>query len=105
MPIRFKRQQQDADQSEVASVESYRNLNLLAHAQMIELEVGSRCGGHGICGGDRIRVTGDRALFSPITAAEREHLTEGELRDGWRLACQCWIAQDGIDVEAWLSLK
>jgi ferredoxin len=66
-----------------------RNLNLLAHAQTIELESGSRCGGHGVCGGDRIQ-TSNASQLSPLTEAEREHLTPEELRAGWRLACQCF---------------
>ena len=69
-------------------------LNILAHAQAIELDIGSRCGGHGICGGDRIQISIDeskRALcLSPITDSEREHLTPDELAQGYRLACQCF---------------
>ena len=65
------------------------NLNILAHAQTIELEIGSRCGGHGVCGGDRIRVWGAVPL-SEITEAERRHLSTDELAKGYRLACQCF---------------
>jgi ferredoxin len=68
-----------------------RNLNILAHAQAIELDVGSKCGGHGVCGGDRVRVTEPAAgLLSPVTEDERRHLSVAELRDGWRLACQAF---------------
>ena len=66
------------------------NLNLLAHAQTLELEVGSRCGGHGICGGDRVRVLDPAPPLSTITEAERRHLTTAELASGYRLACQCF---------------
>ncbi len=66
------------------------NLNLLAHAQTLELEVGSRCGGHGICGGDRIRILDPAPRLSRITDAERRHLTKAELAAGYRLACQCF---------------
>jgi ferredoxin len=65
------------------------NLNLLAHAQAIELEVGSRCGGHGRCGGDRVRILEARRI-SPPTEAERKHLTAAEIESGIRLACQCF---------------
>jgi len=69
-------------------------LNLLAHAQAIELDVGSRCGGHGICGGDRVKidlsVEAREVHLSRVTADEREHLTDEELHEGWRLACQCF---------------
>ncbi len=64
-------------------------LNLLAHAQVIELEIGSRCGGHGQCGGDRVRIPAD-ALVSAPTHEEREHLSAAELAQGFRLACQCF---------------
>lgn len=71
-----------------------RNLNLLAHAQAIELDIGSRCGGHGICGGDRVRIEpgpdGRPPALSPLTEREREHLTPDEIASGWRLACQCF---------------
>ena len=69
-------------------------LNLLAHAQAIELEIGSRCGGHGICGGDRVKIDLSaqerESRLSRITEDEREHLSEDELRQGWGLACQCF---------------
>ena len=75
----------------VASVDFVEpNLNLLAHAQTLELEVGSRCGGHGVCGGDRIRMLAPVPPLSPITDAERKHLTEAEIQAGYRLACQCF---------------
>lgn len=79
-----------------------RNLNLLAHAQSIELEVGSECGGHGICGQDRVRFSpGDLAKLSPVTDEERAHLTKTQLANGWRLSCQCFPEKSGeaLDVE------
>lgn len=80
------------------------NLNLLAHAQSIELDVGSRCGGHGVCGGDRIQIPVEvRASLSTITGAEREHLSEAELAAGWRLACQCY--PEVADLEFSAALK
>lgn len=71
------------------------NLNLLAHAQTIELEIGSRCGGHGKCGGDRVRILPQadgsaHPALSPVTDEERRHLTAGEIESGFRLACQCF---------------
>ena len=74
-------------------------LNLLAHAQAIELDIGSRCGGHGVCGGDRVRIPLEaRRYFSTVTAAETEHLSPQELADGWRLACQCFPETEGLEV-------
>lgn len=73
------------------------NLNLLAHAQAIELSIGSQCGGHGVCGGDRVQIPAeDRAYFSEITAEEKTHLSPEELAHGWRLACQCFPDQRNL---------
>jgi 2Fe-2S ferredoxin len=79
-------------------VPCYAQLNLLAHAQLEELDIGSQCGGHGICGGDRVRVAAADGLLSPATEAEREHLSPTELAEGWRLACQCFPDRDGIEI-------
>jgi ferredoxin len=76
------------------------SLNLLAHAQAIELEIGSRCGGHGECGGDRVQIQGTpKENISPVTADERRHLTPQELFEGWRLACQCFPEQRDLECE------
>lgn len=67
------------------------NLNLLAHAQTIELEIGSRCGGHGKCGGDRVRIRPDsECTLSAVTESERKHLSPIDIEKGYRLACQCF---------------
>ena len=79
------------------------NLNLLAHAQSLELEIGSRCGGHGICGGDRIRIldrggSGLSPLTSPLTEPELRHLSRSEIEAGYRLACQCFPERSGTSL-------
>ena len=89
----------DAAGNVLAEAPCLRGLNLLGHANFEELEIGSSCGGHGICGGDRVRIAeADRRHFSPPTEAEREHLGEEALTRGWRLGCQCWPAEDGLSV-------
>ncbi len=80
-------------------VPSYPSLNLLAHAQMEELEIGSQCGGHGICGADRIQVRALHGRLSEPTAVEREHLGEAALAAGWRLGCQCYPQSDDAEIE------
>lgn len=70
-------------------------LNLLAHAQALEIGIGSRCGGHGVCGGDVVLPRLDDgsdpgALLSPHTEDERRHLSSEQLTQGYRLACQCY---------------
>lgn len=77
--------------TESFAVEAEPQLNLLAHAQLDEWFLGSRCGGHGECGGDRIQIQNARpGDFSSVTPNERELLSPEELKTGWRLACQCW---------------
>ena len=76
------------------------NLNLLAHAQAIELDIGSRCGGHGICGGDRVQIPRhEQAKFSAVTEIEQRHLSPAEIADGWRLACQCFPDRSDLETE------
>jgi ferredoxin len=76
------------------------NLNLLAHAQCIELDIGSRCGGHGVCGGDKIQIPlGDLSFFSPPTEHEKKHLSKEQLQQGIRLACQCFPNSSDISTE------
>jgi uncharacterized 2Fe-2S/4Fe-4S cluster protein (DUF4445 family) len=45
------------------------------------------CGGEGVCGKCRVKTDFGESL-TPLTAAEREHLTPGEIAAGFRLACQ-----------------
>src|SRR3954465_1430709 len=86
------------------TVDCYRSLNLLAHAQLEELDIGSQCGGHGICGGDRIRVTAPGQALSPVTEAEREHLGAELIAQGWRLGCQCFPQADGLEISVEVPL-
>ncbi len=86
----------------LSSIPCYRSLNLLAHAQLEELDIGSQCGGHGLCGGDKIQLDLTFNLnsthLSVLTDAERRHLSEVEINSGWRLACQCWPSSDNQDI-------
>jgi uncharacterized 2Fe-2S/4Fe-4S cluster protein (DUF4445 family) len=57
------------------------------------------CGGDSACGGCKVRVLeGD----VPVTPAMRDALSEGEIREGWRLAC-CASASGRVvvEVEQW----
>ncbi|MEK6578960.1 MAG: hypothetical protein AABZ55_07015 [Bdellovibrionota bacterium] len=75
-------------------------LNLLAHAQAIELDIGSECGGHGICGKDRVLIPKKiMNMFSMITEAERHHFSDAELGAGWRLSCQCFPNRGSLNCE------
>lgn len=66
-------------------------LNLLAHAQTIELDLGSQCGGHGICGKDRVRISdAEQKNLSLPSESEKRLLSESALKTGVRLACQTY---------------
>ena len=83
---------------QITTVPCYRGLNILGHAQIEEIHVGSQCGGHGICGRDRIQVSLDEVNVSPPNETERKHLTPEEIAAGWRLACQTWPHRDGDEI-------
>lgn len=83
-----------------------RGLNILGHAQMIELDVGSECGGYGKCGKDRVYVQGDqKSLVNAPTEAEKKHLSTEEIAQGMRLACQCFPNADGLSINVQMPLR
>ncbi len=89
--------------SKFDSGECLRGLNLLGHAQWIELDLGSTCGGHGKCGLDRIFLNAqDQAKVNPVTEIEKNHLTAEEIAKGYRLACQTFPNRDGDEIMAHL---
>lgn len=99
MSICFKR-----DGKKVLEVPCIRHLNLLGHAQMEELNIGSQCGGHGVCGADRIRISiEDRAAYSPPTEIELQHLGKKAIEEGLRLGCQLYPARDDDDLDIELN--
>lgn len=81
-----------------------QGLNLLGHAQLIDLTIGSQCGGHGICGADRVRLKArDSKKVSALTKIEKAQLTADDIEQGVRLACQCYPNQDGLTIEVYLD--
>ena len=61
-------------------------LSLLDCARRLDVEIVSVCGGSGSCGRCRVQVVSGKV--SEPTSEERAALSAGELRDGYRLACQ-----------------
>ncbi|HLV86234.1 MAG TPA: ASKHA domain-containing protein [Candidatus Sulfotelmatobacter sp.] len=53
------------------------------------------CGGRGRCRGCRVRV---RSGDAPVNAIQREILSEEEIEQGWRLACQC-VPESDLEIE------
>ncbi len=82
-----------------SSTESYSQLNLLAHAQLVERSLQSRCGGHAECGTCRVRIVSGN-VSKP--SEEEESLLKRVSRAAGgqnilRLACQCF-PEPGADV-------
>lgn len=69
------------------------DLNFLGFAQAAEVEIGSVCGGHGICGKDVIQII-DAAMKDQVTdpsEIEIHKLGSDKISAGYRLACQVFI--------------
>jgi ferredoxin len=93
MAIHFK------SKTATTTVPCMRSLNLLGHAQIEEIELGSRCGGYGECGGDKIQIMAGQEFLTSVTTSEKEHLTAEELQKGIRLGCQCFPQSDNVEIE------
>lgn len=57
-------------------------------ARRVNIDLGGVCGGRGFCGKCQVITSGD---VSPITHVEREVLSEGQLKNNIRLACQASV--------------
>lgn len=71
-------------------------------AQELGADLQSVCGGHGKCGKCRLRYSKSNAAgksslnLSEITQIEKDIFSDRELKEGWRLACQCRLLGDVI---------
>ena len=73
------------------SVEVEEGRTLLEAAEAARVELNSACGGQGICGQCKVRVKTGQA---PLTDPEFDHLSEDEIKEGLRLACQFHVTSD-----------
>jgi len=64
---------------------------LLEAAKETGLDIQSLCGGRGICGKCRIILRDGMNHISQVSDAERRSLSESEMKNGFRLACQAVI--------------
>ena len=77
------------------AVERGTSLRSVLHGYGVEFP----CGGRGRCARCRIRQVGGSL---PVTDAQLEILTPGELAQGWRLACRCTAETDAIlEIDQW----
>ncbi|HZK65911.1 MAG TPA: 2Fe-2S iron-sulfur cluster-binding protein, partial [Chloroflexota bacterium] len=65
---------------------------LLAAASQARVAIDAPCGDRGICGKCRVRVT--QGPLKPPTLPERSLMSQEELAEGWRLACQARLSGD-----------
>ncbi len=66
--------------------------SLLRAAQAAGIDIVSTCGARGRCRSCRIKVV--RGLPPPATLADRVQLGDEEIREGYRLSCQCEVGDD-----------
>lgn len=82
---------------EQAEVDGYEQLNLLAHAQIAERSLQSRCGGHCECG--TCRVILESGNLSPMRPQEKALLAAVGVTDCQiRLSCQTFPAGSEVIV-------
>ncbi len=62
------------------------------------IRVRSLCGGLGTCGKCKLLVQQGNKHFNPPTDSEKKRLTKEEISENYRLACQCYIAEDQFDL-------
>ena len=58
------------------------------------IRVQSLCGGKGTCGKCKILVQEGMDFLNPPTNSETKYLTQSEIRENWRLACQCRVKKN-----------
>jgi uncharacterized 2Fe-2S/4Fe-4S cluster protein (DUF4445 family) len=76
----------------VVKAEPSENLRLLANASGVFIR--SDCNGDGTCGKCRIVAAENGESLGGLTASERDLLTEREVRQGYRLACQIHVREN-----------
>src|SRR3989339_32211 len=65
--------------------------SILEASRKANIRLSSTCGGRGVCGKCKVKTEGE---LSPPTSNERNVLSEEELQNGFRLACQALIRGD-----------
>lgn len=69
------------------------NSNLLRVSLREKGGIPFKCGG-GLCGTCRCRIESGREHTDDVKAKERKHLTEADIADGYRMACQTFVHGD-----------
>lgn len=75
------------------TVEAADNSNLLRVSLREKGGIPFKCGG-GLCGTCKCRVERGLELTDEVKPKERKHLSEAQLADGYRMACQTFLRGD-----------
>jgi ferredoxin len=73
------------------------NSNLLRVSLREKGGIPFKCGG-GLCGTCRCRIESGLENTDAVKPKERNHLSEEDLRDGYRMACQTFIVKGDVSV-------
>ncbi len=73
------------------TIHTIEGTDLLEAATRAGLLLKSPCGGKGVCGKCRVRISHGKCPPSDVC---RDFLSAEELADGWRLACRCAVLED-----------
>jgi len=57
-------------------------------AKALGIDLSSLCGGKGTCGKCKVKIEGGMEGLNALTEQELKHITEEEMKTGYRLACQ-----------------
>jgi uncharacterized 2Fe-2S/4Fe-4S cluster protein (DUF4445 family) len=76
-------------------------ITLIEAAEQAEIYLDTPCGGKGVCGKCRVRITPASLEAEPLNS---EFFSESEWNEGWRLACQMVVTRD-ITVQIPESLR
>ena len=72
--------------------EQGENLRLLANASGVFIR--SECNGDGTCGKCRVVIAEHVESLGELTYSEQDLLSEREVRQGYRLACQVYVKEN-----------
>lgn len=75
------------------AVTAEENSNLLRVSLRAQGGIPFKCGG-GICGTCRCRIETGRENTDAVKPKERNHLSEDDLAQGYRMACQTFVLGD-----------
>ncbi|MFX1477889.1 MAG: ASKHA domain-containing protein [Promethearchaeota archaeon] len=71
----------------------------------LSVPIRSICGGKGTCGKCRILIQNGNEFLNPITNVEKKFLSQTDLEEGWRLACQTRIDKKKLQISEKIESK